>query len=198
MSDPYETLGVSRDADAPTIKRAYRGKAQKTHPDKPGGSEEKFKAVQKAFEVLADPSKRKQYDETGEADEDSDLAQAHNAISSMFLSLLEKADPDHNDIVKLMRQATQLRIEKHKAEKASLRKGVAKLQKVLKRIKSKAKGVNILAQAVERTIAKLQGGLAAIEKSEKLGALILELLKDYDYQFDQVPSKSIYDAMAFG
>jgi curved DNA-binding protein len=59
--DHYETLGVSRDADAATIKKAYRKLAGKHHPDK-GGNEADFKRVQEAYETLSDPAKKQQYD----------------------------------------------------------------------------------------------------------------------------------------
>ena len=59
--DHYQTLGVSRDADGPTIKKAYRKLAMKHHPDK-GGDEAKFKEIQQAYDTLSDPQKRAQYD----------------------------------------------------------------------------------------------------------------------------------------
>jgi len=59
--DHYQTLGVSKQADAKEIKNAYRRLAGKHHPDK-GGSEEEFKKVQKAYETLSDPNKRAEYD----------------------------------------------------------------------------------------------------------------------------------------
>lgn len=57
----YEILGVSKDADAKTIKKAYRDLAKEHHPDK-GGDEEKFKAISKAYETLGDEAKRAEYD----------------------------------------------------------------------------------------------------------------------------------------
>jgi len=59
--DHYQTLGVSRDADASAIKKAYRKLASKHHPDK-GGNPEEFKRVQEAYDTLSDPQKRSQYD----------------------------------------------------------------------------------------------------------------------------------------
>ncbi len=70
MTDYYETLGVARDADAATIKSAFRRLAMKLHPDQNPGckvSEEGFKELGEAYAVLSDPEKRAQYDRFGKA-----------------------------------------------------------------------------------------------------------------------------------
>ena len=65
----YDTLGVSRDADAATLKKAYRRLAMKHHPDKNKGdteAAERFQHISAAYDVLADPKKRAVYDAHGE------------------------------------------------------------------------------------------------------------------------------------
>lgn len=66
--DLYGVLGVPRDADEETIKKAFRKAAIKYHPDKnPGKSnEQKFKEINQAYEVLGDAKRRSLYDEFGE------------------------------------------------------------------------------------------------------------------------------------
>lgn len=67
--DYYAILGVSRDADAETIKRSYRRLALQYHPDRNPGdkeAEERFKEISEAYEVLSDPEKRRQYDLFGQ------------------------------------------------------------------------------------------------------------------------------------
>lgn len=68
--DYYEVLGVGKDADEATLKKAYRKVAKKYHPDvNPGDAEaeKKFKEASEAYAVLSDPEKRRQYDQFGHA-----------------------------------------------------------------------------------------------------------------------------------
>lgn len=68
--DYYQTLGVARDADADTIKKAYRKLAMQFHPDRNPGdkeAEEKFKECAEAYDVLSNSEKRSQYDRFGHA-----------------------------------------------------------------------------------------------------------------------------------
>src|SRR5262245_13837030 len=66
-SDYYKTLGVPRNADASQIRAAYRDLARRLHPDvnKSKTAEERFKAVNEAYQVLSDADKRRRYDRFG-------------------------------------------------------------------------------------------------------------------------------------
>jgi curved DNA-binding protein len=68
FKDYYKILGVDKGATTDEIKKAYRRLAKKYHPDKNQGdrsSEEKFKEINEANEILSNPEKRKKYDQLG-------------------------------------------------------------------------------------------------------------------------------------
>jgi len=69
LQDPYVVLGVSRQASAEEIARAYRRAARTSHPDSGGaGSAERFRAVTDAYDELRDPGRRALYDRSRSAD----------------------------------------------------------------------------------------------------------------------------------
>lgn len=84
--NPYEVLGVDKDADLVDIRYAYKVRAQKLHPDREGGSHEKFTELQAAYKVLKNQKSREHYDRFGEvgADEVSLEQEAISAIMGVF------------------------------------------------------------------------------------------------------------------
>lgn len=87
--NPYEVLGVARDADAATVKKAYRKLAQESHPDRHPDdpqAEDRFKEINQAYQVLSDPERRSAYDEFGDIalDPNFDAERARAARSQGF------------------------------------------------------------------------------------------------------------------
>jgi len=91
--DYYEVLGVSRDAEAGELKRAYRKLAMELHPDRNPGdreAEENFKTASEAYQVLSDPEKRAYYDRFGHAGPGAGMGGFHDVhdIFSSFSDIL--------------------------------------------------------------------------------------------------------------
>ncbi len=84
MKDYYKILGVNKNATEEEIKKAYRKLAHEHHPDKKGGSAEKFKEINEAYQVLSDKSKRDQYDRFGTAEPFSGFQGGHNPFGGGF------------------------------------------------------------------------------------------------------------------
>jgi len=77
----YDVLGLPKDADTNQIKKAFRKMAMKYHPDKnkgDAGSEEKFKEIAEAYEILSDSEKKKMYDMHGKAGLEQGSMGGHN------------------------------------------------------------------------------------------------------------------------
>ncbi|MBO6781787.1 MAG: DnaJ domain-containing protein [Alphaproteobacteria bacterium] len=90
--DPYEVLGVNRDASADDVRKAYRKLAKENHPDlKPGDreAEERFKEVQAAYDIVGDADKRARFDR-GEIDADG-----HERAEQQFYRHYADAGSDH-------------------------------------------------------------------------------------------------------
>jgi DnaJ-class molecular chaperone len=92
MANPYETLGVAPNASQDDIRKAYRKAAKESHPDlNPGKpeSEERFKLINAAYDIVGDAEKRKRYD-AGEIDETG----AERQPERHFYREYAEADPD--------------------------------------------------------------------------------------------------------
>lgn len=91
-TDYYEVLGVSRDADKEEIKRSYRRMARKYHPDvnKEPGAEDRFKEINRAYEILSEPEMRARYDRFGEQGVSGAAAGAYGQdFSDSFADIFE-------------------------------------------------------------------------------------------------------------
>jgi curved DNA-binding protein CbpA len=106
MIDPYDILGVNRDADGAAIKGAYRKQAKTSHPDV-GGDVETFSKLTNSYELLIDPVRRKVYDDTGN---DPALADTKDLESVLVLEtlmnelILDEREPGSFDPVAAMRR----------------------------------------------------------------------------------------------
>lgn len=88
----YETLGVSENASQEEIKKAYRKKAKKYHPDSNGdeADEEKFKKINKAYDVLSDEEKKKKYDRFGKEGVEGHAQRGQRRAASNFQDIFEQ------------------------------------------------------------------------------------------------------------
>lgn len=83
----YGDLELNKNASEEEIRKSYRKLSLKYHPDKPGGSAEKFKVIQKAYEVLTDPDKKSYYDNTGQDPDQRKSAPTGFSAADIFASM---------------------------------------------------------------------------------------------------------------
>ena len=184
--DPYEELGVPRDADAATVKKAYRKRVQKAHPDK-GGSEEGFKRLQLSYDTLSDPAKRERYDRFGETGNGPDPhAQAIAEIAAMFLQILDNVDPDTTDLHGLVVQNIEQGIAQRRNAIAQHKERIKKRERAMKRIKRKGAGENMVLRMFEADVLAQKNAIARIEADMERANIMLKVLSDYSYSVDRV------------
>src|SRR5258706_7094536 len=84
--DYYEVLGIERDASDAQIKKAFRRLAQQWHPDvnKEDAADERFKAINEAYQILSDPERRQRYDLFGSAGVEGDVNAGFGGFTDIF------------------------------------------------------------------------------------------------------------------
>lgn len=176
----YEDLGVSKGADKATIKRAYRKRAQKEHPDK-GGDATKFHSLQRAYDVLGDDARRAHYDKHGTDGQLDHRGMLMQRLAALFMHVVESNDVDHVDLVALMKQAlVQGKATTQQHINGNVNK-IAKYERAKKRLKHKGNEPNVFEQMLDGQIAMLtrnnELNKAEIENTEEM----LRIVSEYQY-----------------
>jgi len=181
--DPYETLGVNKNASKAEIKKAHRRKVNQTHPDK-GGSQEAFLAVQKSYRILNDDQKRKQFDETGKTDEHSIHERCMGELANLAVAVVSDVNNiDHVDIVKIMREHIETVISMHEEHKTKNEGKAAKFKAAAKRFKAKKETENVFAKMLEGQASLLSDAIRNAENEIMIAKTCLEILSGFEYEF---------------
>lgn len=176
----YDTLGVPKDADKATIKKAYRKKSSKAHPDK-GGSDKQMAVINKAYDTLMDDEKRARHDSTGE--DGMPKASIEDRARTQILYLFNQAMQacsGHEDIIEMISDSLKADERKYQARITEAEKHRSKLKKIAKRIKGGDMFKDLLAMqeaACDNTIAVAK---EMIEVNDKA----LKMLDGYEMEMD--------------
>ena len=198
--NPYEELGVDPKADTPAIKRAYRKRAKKAHPDG-GGTQEAFDRLNQAHLVLSDPVRRARFDETGKMEDvtpdiqdQAALQEISGALSAVLAD--ESNIPDAKAmIIKLLRQKKG----QGESQSAPLKRAIARAEKIKKKFKRKGKGENVMARMIDWQLSQWKTGADSIAKQIGVLDRAIEIMKDYDFEADPMPEgQSAQSAMMYG
>lgn len=192
MADLYKTLGVEKDAEKPDIKKAYRTKAKKVHPDH-NGDAEKFGALKKAYDILSDDERRAKYDATGDMDEktpDNPLTAVVSVIGGMFNLLLQECAQTGQ---------SPLEIDICDRIKMNLDKGISEMQKQIRINKNvletdqklsgrfkkkKPEELNIFEAIVTTRIRDVRLNITNLENMIEKSKEAIEMVKEYDFKAD--------------
>jgi curved DNA-binding protein CbpA len=186
--DLYEELGVEKDASEEDIKKAYRRRSKETHPDA-GGSADEFRALQRAYNVLADQEKRSRYDR-GESPETIDGtspdAAAIEIIRAIFLDVASSVDDPYTSPLEEIRKRIDAKQQQGRDLIAKQRRTIARLEKAKGKLKAKGEE-NFLTPALDREIENVNGAISRIEGELRIGDRVKEILQGYEYAVEKRP-----------
>lgn len=182
----YEILGVDKSADEKTIRKAYRRKSKKVHPDA-GGSADEMAALSRALTVLVNPAKRTRYDETGSAEaaaESDNVTQSAINNIAFLLNQYLSADAEVRDYKASM--IAHFRAKQREIRQAVMpsRRAIDREARIKARWKRKKKqaGEDFIARAItwqveqhKRLIDKAEGDIRILDRA-------IEILETYTYE----------------
>lgn len=174
MTDHYATLDIPRDADAATVKRAYRKKASKAHPDK-GGSAEQMALVNRAHDVLSDPARRERYDATGS---DSDKAPADEAEELLMAAFDSALDQPEGEFMNAVRRKISGMASQGNATAAEIRAKVRKLEKRRAAIQCKGSR-NVADIVIGHHLKQAEKNLRQVDHAIGIAEQALKMLEGY-------------------
>lgn len=179
--DLYEILGVNKDATDEDIKMSFRKLAQKYHPDREGGDEEKFKQIKHAYEILGDAEKRKRYDDTGDVGEDvTDYeASAIQTLRNYFNLAINQNKINIMDYCSdaLIGAMGELNIYIRDSNREKKR-----LTRMRNLIKRKNEGANEFLLIIDSKISEVKNAIKGAESGIKITELALKILSnDYEH-----------------
>lgn len=191
--DPYDILGVARDASAATIRQAWRDKAKEHHPDKEGGDAAAFIAASLAFDVLSDPDKRKKYDETGVFDQYRDNADEHalNLINTVLQEAIAQADPVTMDLIDFIKSVIGGAMDEHVPVRDKLAEALARAKKMEGRFDGQR--ASALESMVRWHIQEIGKALGKVNKTIAQHERALEIIADVNFRWEKPTPTPTFD-----
>ncbi|OOG67506.1 Chaperone protein DnaJ [Ensifer sp. M14] len=191
MIDPYEMLGVDRDANDQTIRTAYRKAAKAAHPDS-GGDAEQFARLQAVYELLKDPVRRKVFDDTGY---DPQLAEPRDLKGLMMLEtlvndfILDEREPGSFDPVAAMRRKLSDDIVKSRFHILELERHRARVRKHLDRLGRRPE-TDVLGSMLRARSRSIAEAIKTTEEQIKTIEQAYEMLEGYSYELEALEVKA--------
>jgi curved DNA-binding protein CbpA len=196
--DPYEELGVPRDATTHEIKMAYRRKVKETHPDA-DGDPEAFAKTSLALAVLRDEKRRKAFDDTGRVEDDkpdNDRAAAMQIIEQKNAELINAyitqgfpkwADPRRVDLPKTIGALIRAEIPTAKDGINTGENVLAFYRDLRGRFKRKVESgeVDVIARQLQLQIDQAESQIANLRLAIRVREIAIEIVEGYDFRSDE-------------
>ncbi|MGL3605436.1 J domain-containing protein [Rhizobium sp. G187] len=184
--DPYDMLGVGREADEPTIKAAYRRLAKTAHPDA-GGDADRFAKISACYDLLKDPVRRKVYDDTGY---DPQLAEPTDLKGLMVLEslvndmILDEREPGSFDPVASLRRKLTDDILKARFHILELERHRGRVRKHIDRL-GKRPEADVLGSMLRARTQSITDAIRASETQIRAIERAYSMLDGYSYEMEQ-------------
>lgn len=178
--NPYAVLGLDASASADEIKAAWREAAQKAHPDRDGGSEERMLEVNRAYQLLSDPGRRAQYDAGHGTEQKVSLERrAKDFILGLAGIVIRSAPASANMVILLINGIAN----QQKALRESRAKTLAEIEGLRLRMRRlRGPPENFLEDLIKAEIANGERLLVTYDSDELVQAKALEILRDFSYE----------------
>jgi curved DNA-binding protein CbpA len=177
--NPYDVLGVDKTASRDDVRKAYKRKARKFHPDRPGGDQDKMRALNVAYAVLENPERRRRFDTDGRVDPPQSIDElARSKILAVLMPALEGDESNNPLDVTLCDLRND--INGMHAARRKFKNTIARLERRLKRLKGPPG--NFIAFAIGAQINAAREVLSKIDRDEEIWKRAIEILKDYEYE----------------
>lgn len=194
MKNPYEVLGVPRDASASQIRKKFRKLAMRYHPDRNRDDPDavrRYRGVVDAYEVLSDPDRRRRFDETGATDRPAaeHPSEILNLVVPVFLDCLQELSragktPADTDVLKMVRQ----RIESHRGQvetaHGNITRAIKHLTAARGRFELDGSPDNVLNEVVESKVREVTVQLNLCKDELDRLTRTLDFLKRCKYRLD--------------
>ncbi|MCF3639871.1 J domain-containing protein [Rhizobium sp. TRM95111] len=181
--DPYEMLGIGRDADDGTVRAAYRRAAKEAHPDS-GGDAGRFARLQAAYDLLKDPVRRKVFDDTGY---DPQLADPKDLKGLMLLEtlvndvILDEREPGSFDPLAAMRRKLSDDIVKSRFHILELERHRNRVRQHIDRL-GRRPGTDFLGSMLRARSASIADAIRAAEGQIQATEQAYQMLEGYSYE----------------
>ena len=185
--NPYKILEVDKSTTDREIKQAYRRKSRECHPDR-GGSDEAMQEVNRAYEVLSDPEKRAEYDQTGTVSNNPPIeARATQIIIQVYMEVLQQTQYDQGvNYDQTVKEAISQKLNKATIDRSQVNKVLPRIEKTLAR----AHGDQLIF-SIQKMLNDGRRQLARLESDIKLYETALDQLKNFSIgQIQSLPTNS--------
>jgi len=207
--NPYDELGVDRDADEPTIRKAYRDRAKSAHPNA-GGDPAEWERVSTALTVLVDPKKRKTFDDTGRIEEDrpdNDRSSALQIIEAQMGTIINAyigsgfdpaRDPRRADVVAKIISNVEGEIAQQQDGILGGEDVIAFMEDMRDRFEMTKPSENPIVRSLDRQIGMARQQISDLEAAIRVRQLVIEIVGGYEFRADPPPAYTAPSRTGYG